>query len=222
MPKMLPIKFISLNKEYIELVNKNTPYQGLLMKIEDYKSDKVKFYVSPANSLGFMDGGIDLPLSRKIMPGIESKLRTEIFKNCKKNLLGRKYLPIGSSIIVKHSETKYLVSAPTMLLPQDVKNTMNAYYASMAVLFNILISNKNLIKNKDYEIIFTSMCCGCGKMSAQNSLNQTLKAIKDYELYNPIKINDKYIFKEPNLNEQPNIYMNTEWKYINPINISNL
>lgn len=215
------LKFISLNKEYIDLVDK-TPYDGLLMKIENYKpqnKDTIVYYVSPANSLGFMDGGIDLPLSRKIMPGIEPKLKQEIHNNGKVNLIGRKYLPIGSSIIVKHNETTYLVSAPTMLLPQNVKNTQNAYYASMAVLHNIIINNKNFIKNKNIEIIFTSMCCGCGKMNVKESLNQTLKAINDYHTYKPIIVNQNFILNEPNLDEQPNNYFNTEWKNINPNNI---
>ncbi|ADO67079.1 hypothetical protein crov046 [Cafeteria roenbergensis virus] len=73
------------------------------MRIENYKPSKntIFFYISPANSFGFMDGGIDLLLSRKIMPEIEPKLKQFIKKFGKENLINRRYLPIDFSIIVQ-------------------------------------------------------------------------------------------------------------------------
>ena len=72
------------------------------MKIEDYipNPDKKTYYVSPANSLCFMDGGIDYSLSRIIFPGIEMKVKDRVKALKKMTLLGRYYLPIGSSIIL--------------------------------------------------------------------------------------------------------------------------
>lgn len=44
------------------------------MKIQDYvpSPNKKTYYVSPANSLCFMDGSIDYALSRIIFPNIET------------------------------------------------------------------------------------------------------------------------------------------------------
>lgn len=44
--------------------------------------------VSPANSLGFMDGGIDYVLSRQILPGIERKVKHAISRVGKVTKLG--------------------------------------------------------------------------------------------------------------------------------------
>jgi len=54
-------------------------------------------------------------------------------------------LPIGSSIIIGGDDNKSLIVAPTMLLPQNVEFTSNAYYATMAVLYNIFINKKRVI-----------------------------------------------------------------------------
>jgi len=77
----MTIIFISLDNDYIESIKLNG-FEAYKMKIEDYKPNKEKktYYVSPANSLCFMDGGIDLALSRKIFPCIEGKVKKEVQK----------------------------------------------------------------------------------------------------------------------------------------------
>lgn len=210
----MPIKFISLNKDFIELA-KSKGYESHLMKIQDYKPIRKTYYVSPANSLGFMDGGIDMALSRIVFPGIEPIVKTRIKNQNITNLLGRKYLPIGSSIIIDYDESRSMVVSPTMLLPQDVSKTRNAYFATMAVLYNVLCNRKESLENVD--ILLTSMCCGYGKMSEENSLNQILKAIEDYKEYKPSHIRNEWvILHQPNLYEQPKYYQNTEWLVIPP------
>jgi O-acetyl-ADP-ribose deacetylase (regulator of RNase III) len=210
----MPIKFISLNEEFIELA-KLKGYESYLMKIQDYKPERKTYYVSPANSLGFMDGGIDMALSRIVFPGIEPIVKARIKNQNMTNLLGRNYLPIGSSIIIDYDDNRSMVVAPTMLLPQDVSKTRNAYYATMAVLFNVLCNRKESIENVD--IILTSMCCGYGKMPNKTSLNQILKAIEDYPNYRPNWVKNQWvILHQPNLMEQPKLYQNTEWFIIPP------
>ena len=175
----MPIKFVSLNKEFIQLA-KSKGYEAHLMKIQDYKPITKTYYVSPANSIGFMDGGIDMALSRIVFPGIEPVVKARIKNQNIKNLISRSYLPIGSSIIIDYDSNRSMVVSPTMLLPQDVSKTQNAYYATMAVLYNVLCNRKEDINKVD--ILLTSMCCGYGKMSDETSLNQILKAIEDYPL----------------------------------------
>ena len=129
----MPIKFVSLNYDFVNKI-RAIGYEAYDMKIEDYKPVRYTYYVSPANSLCFMDGGIDLSLSRNIFPGIEQIVRNQVKLHGKTNLLGRKYLPVGSSIIIPYDNLKSLIVAPTMLLPQNVSNTKNAYYATVSVL----------------------------------------------------------------------------------------
>ena len=204
----MPIKFISLNEKFIQTLSEYG-YDAKVMKIEEYVPTKKTYYVSPANSFCFMDGGIDLALSRVVFPNIEPKVKQIVKELNIKTLLGRNYLPIGSSIIVDYDEKKSLIVSPTMLLPQNVSETENAYYATMSVLYNILINKKENIENID--IIFTSLCCGYGKMKEEDSIKQIINGINQYSTYRPSIIKTNIIINEPNLNDQPKIYENTEW-----------
>ena len=160
-----------------------------------------------------MDGGIDLALSRIIFPGIEQKLKQTVRQLGITNLLGRNYLPIGSSVILEEGN-KALAVSPTMLLPQNVANTKNAYYATMAILYNILVNKKENLK--DIDILFTSFCCGYGKMIEDEAIQQIREGIRDYISYAPKIYSENIIIKEPNLLEQPKYYQNTEWFPIAP------
>jgi O-acetyl-ADP-ribose deacetylase (regulator of RNase III) len=220
----MPIKFVSTLPEFVSKMEGN--YESYCMNIEDYKCERRTYYVSPANSLGFMDGGIDYALSRVVFPDIEVIVKEAIKKEGKESLIGRWYLPIGSSIIIPYNN-HYLVVAPTMLLPQNVSNTRNAYYATMATLRNIVNNCGESID--DVDIIFTSMCCGYGKMSVDESIKQILEGISDYDSYIPEYANEgseyanegseyanegsEYacVINEPNLYEQPKIYENCEF-----------
>ncbi len=195
-------------------------FEAYNMKIQDYipKGNKKTYYVSPANSLCFMDGGIDYALSRIIFPNIESEVKSIVKELGIVSIVGKPYLPIGSSIIIDR-EKKSLVVSPTMLLPQNVSNTRNAYFATMAVLYNVLVNRKERLD--DIDILFTSFCCGYGKMSEDNSIQQIMEGIHDYSNYNPLCINQNIVLKEANLHDQPRYYQNTEFFSINPEEIVN-
>ncbi len=210
----MPIIFISLSETYTEKI-KQLGFEAKTMKIQDYipRDNKKTYYVSPANSLCFMDGGIDYALSRIVFPNIEVEVKNIVKQLGIKSIVGKPYLPIGSSIILDKGN-KSLILSPTMLLPQNVSNTRNAYYATMAVLYNILINKKENIN--DVDIIFTSFCCGYGKMEEDESITQIVCGIKDYIRYEPGVLANNIIINEPNLFEQPKYYQNTEFFTIKP------
>ena len=89
---------------------------------------------------------------------------------------------------------------------KNISNTKNAYYATMSVLYNIL---------------FTSFCCGYGKMDEDVSIQQIMNGIKDYIHYTPKVIYKNITINEPNLYEQPKYYQNTEFFPIKPEEIIN-
>jgi O-acetyl-ADP-ribose deacetylase (regulator of RNase III) len=210
----MPIIFISLDDTFTEKV-KHYGFEAKTMKIQDYipKPNRKTYYVSPANSLCFMDGGIDYAISKIIFPNIELEVKHIVKQLGITNIIGRPYLPIGSSIILDKGK-KSLVISPTMLLPQNVSNTKNAYYATMAILYNILVNKRENIK--DVDILFTAFCCGCGKMEENISIQQIMDGINDYSNYKPKIINKNIIINEPNLYDQPKYYQNTEFFSIKP------
>jgi O-acetyl-ADP-ribose deacetylase (regulator of RNase III) len=213
----MPIIFITLSETYSQKI-KGYGFETYQIKIQDYVPDpnKQTYYISPSNSLCFMDGGIDYALSRIIFPNIEYEVKQIVKDLGITSYVGKPYLPIGSSIIIDKGN-KSLVMSPTMLLPQNVSTTQNAYYATMAILYNILINKREDLDN--VNILFTSFCCGYGKMEEDVSIRQIMDGIKDYIHYTPKVIYNNIIINEPNLLEQPKYYQNTEWISIKPEDI---
>ena len=69
--------------------------------------------VSPANSFGFMRGGVDGVYTRVFGEGVESRLQAII------RTLPAEELPVGEALIVPtgHTGIPWLISAPTMRRP---------------------------------------------------------------------------------------------------------
>lgn len=131
-------------------------------------------FVSPANSLGFMDGGIDRPL-RDMWPGCEPRLKAAIRQLGHTTALGRAYLRVGSAYWQPVGLTTVLISAPTMFLPHDVSATQNAYWAFMAVLMTTLELPPTI-----QRLVVPTLCCGWGRMSAEESARQMRRAYDDF------------------------------------------
>jgi len=85
--------------------------------------------VSPANSHGFMDGGIDQIYIDFFGLQLERRVQTAIA------LRPEGYLPVGASLTVTtgHARIPYLVVAPTMVTP-EMTNADASYRAMRAVL----------------------------------------------------------------------------------------
>lgn len=86
--------------------------------------------ISPANSFGFMDGGIDLVYSNYFGWELSKTLQQHIDSYWNGELL------VGQAAIIEipDNKFKYLISAPTMRVPENISNTANAYLAFRAVL----------------------------------------------------------------------------------------
>lgn len=86
--------------------------------------------VSPANSFGFMDGGLDLALSERFGWDLEKRLQAEIRSRPMGELL------VGEALIIPTEDEKvpWLISAPTMRVPMEIKTSVNAYLAMKAIL----------------------------------------------------------------------------------------
>lgn len=132
-------------------------------------------FVSPANSLGFMDGGIDWVLSREMFPELQTTVQRRIRDAGIKTGLGRLYLPIASAVGVPTGKpTANLIVAPTMFLPHDVSETQNAYWSFLAAL---------ALHSKQFPsslLVVTSHCCGYGAMSPAESAKQMRAAYDDF------------------------------------------
>lgn len=137
--------------------------------------------VSPANSFGFMDGGIDFIYSEYFGWGIGDKLREELWQHHHGELLVGQAITIdmrttpaystpGSPVKSRIDQIPYLISAPTMRVPMNVSNTANAYLAFVAVL-------REARKNEFKSILCPGLGTAVGKMP------HDVCAVQMYEAY---------------------------------------
>ena len=173
--------------------------------------------VSPANSMGWMDGGID-DVYRRMFPGVQGAVQTAIKSHNYKSALGRYFLPIGSALIVQVEPTNYLICAPTMWHPEPVADTRNAYWAFRAVLALVDKFNKGR-RDKISTIVCPGLCTGCGEMSNAECARQLNSALVDHVSWPPYpdtKPQNRYVvWNEPNSSEQSDRYQNEQFKEIN-------
>ncbi|UII20245.1 macro domain-containing protein [Fulvivirga ligni] len=126
--------------------------------------------VSPGNSFGFMDGGLDFLISKNYGWQIQSELRERISKR-----------PINE-LLVGQAETiwiedfkKYVICAPTMRVPtsNNIGDTVNAYLAIKAIL-------QELKTHHDINrVTVPGLCTGTGKMPPLISAKQMYMAYQE-------------------------------------------
>lgn len=152
--------------------------------ILDYEADAI---VSPANSFGQMQGGIDLAYLKYFGYGLQERVY-ETYRH-----VGRT-VPVGQAVMTLTSNERapYLISAPTMYAPMNVEDTFNAYWAMKAVLQFVLdwnleqvhmVSTLSPIKQRPInKVLVPGLCTGTGKMHPDTAARQMRKAYAEIEL----------------------------------------
>lgn len=99
----------------------------------DYFDFPADAMVSPANSFGFMGGGLDLAIRETLGADIQARVQNRILEK------HHGELPVGCAEIVETGDARwpYLICAPTMRVPEDVSGSLNAYLAFRAVLLAV-------------------------------------------------------------------------------------
>ena len=109
--------------------------------------------VSPANSFGFMDGGIDLAYSLRFGWDVQARLQARLRDEHDGEL------PVGQAVIIETGDARHpwLISAPTMRVPMDVSGTVNAFLAFRAIIRAVRDHNRFAASR-----IETVLCPGLG------------------------------------------------------------
>ena len=140
----------------------------------DYFQQSADAIVSPANSFGIMDGGLDLAIRNELGFQVETDIQ-EVILN--------KYhgeMPIGSAEIINTNHTKwsYLIAAPTMRIPGNVAFTLNAYIAFRAILIAINSFNASKPKRSIKSLVCSGLGTGIGAMEPVKCAAQMRAAYK--------------------------------------------
>lgn len=130
----------------------------------DYFDKPADALISPANSFGIMDGGIDLAIREVLGFTVETKLQ---------EVIDERYhgeLPVGCAEIIEtnNPQWRYLIAAPTMRIPEPIPFTIHPYLAFRAVL----VAVKNFNKAQGKREIASLVCCGLGTGIGQVSANK--------------------------------------------------
>ncbi len=87
-------------------------------------------FVSPANSFGMMDGGIDAAIVNAFGVALEDRVQREIWRHFR----GEQPLDTCLMVPTHNPRCPWLAHCPTMRVPTDVSWTNNAYAAFLAAL----------------------------------------------------------------------------------------
>ncbi|MBI5372423.1 MAG: macro domain-containing protein [Sphingobacteriales bacterium] len=127
--------------------------------------------VSPANSFGFMDGGLDYALSERFGWDLEKKLQKQIKDLPEGELL------VGQTILMEtgDKDVPFLISAPTMRIPTNfnIDTSINAYLAMKAIL--IRATSDERISS----VAIPGLCTGVGRMQPMIAARQMFQAYKE-------------------------------------------
>ncbi len=128
--------------------------------------------VSPANSFGHMDGGIDRAYRNFFGLTVEVRL---------KELIEREYageLPVGEAVAIPtgHPRITRMIAAPTMRVPQNIRGTDNVRWAMTAALRVARMVGSPPIE----RLGCPSMGTGVGRMDPFEAVEQMLTAWEEF------------------------------------------
>lgn len=159
----LTITLADLNPEIVEAWRAEfARYPRVTVVCQSIFDAKADAIVSPANSFGVMDGGLDGKIRNFFGLRIEQIVRDRI----NREFFGE--LPVGLAFVTSTGDARfpYLVCAPTMRFPKNVAETINAYLAMKAILATC-VAHEHVS-----SVVIPGLCTLSGHMPPQMSARQ--------------------------------------------------
>lgn len=183
------LKLVDINEDVCEQFrNQFKEYENIEV-YNGYFEDVEKYdcMVSPANSFGMMDGGIDAAITDFFGKELQQRVQNHIISH----FFGEQ--PVGTSFIVRtgHKEHPYLAHTPTMRIPQNIQGTLNVYYAMKAMLSAVKLFNEES-KDKIGVVLCPGFGTLYGQMDPSEAVGQMVLAYEHF-LNPPMKIDLPYI-----------------------------
>ena len=134
--------------------------------------------VSPANSFGYMDGGLDLQISRKLGWHVQDRLQ-ELIRN---KHHGELLVGMAEIVDTDNPSVPFVISAPTMRVPMVLRDSINVYLATRAVLLLILhgyLQDGRSVKDVVNTVAFPGMGTGVGRVPPRICAKQMKAAVDE-------------------------------------------
>jgi O-acetyl-ADP-ribose deacetylase (regulator of RNase III) len=181
----LKLILVAPERSLYEAFQKHFSYLPKVQIVNNYFEWIINFdcLVSPANSFGMMDGGMDAAIVNFFGRSLEEKVQQIILED----YLGEQ--PIGTSLIVEtnHPKHPFLAHTPTMRVPMTIVGTDIPYVAMWAMLLAVRQHNKTS-KRKIDTIVCPGLGTGIGRVPYSEAARQMALAY-DRFLYPPKFIN---------------------------------
>lgn len=168
-------------KTFFEGLPNVSIHQGYFQDIPEYDC-----MVSPANSFGLMDGGIDMAISKFFGWELQERVQDRIIREW----YGEQ--PVGTSMIVEtgHPKHRFLAHTPTMRVPMPIGTTDYAYVAMWAMLCAVKNHNKTA-EWKIGTVVCPGLGTGVGQMPVTRAAEQMATAYRN-SLLPPARIDWRY------------------------------
>ena len=146
---------------------------NVIVKEGDLTSVAESAIVSPANSFGFMDGGVDYAISMRLGWDLQTTLQKQISELPEGELL------VGKAMVVETGDAliPYLISAPTMRVPMNF-NIATSIHAYLAMKATLIVAKAH---PKIESIAVPGFCTGVGRMDPMIAAQQMYQAFKEIE-----------------------------------------
>ncbi|MDJ0852075.1 MAG: macro domain-containing protein [Myxococcota bacterium] len=144
-----------------------SPFETVDVAEADFFSSQADALVSPANSFGIMDGGLDAAISARLI-GIQRIVQDVILER------HHGEIPVGAAEVVEtgHSRWPYLICAPTMRVPENISNTVNAYLAFRAALLAAQAFNRSAGEARIRSLVVPGLGTGVGRLEPRRCAGQ--------------------------------------------------
>jgi len=187
---MFRLKFVDLNSDVCAEIEHQFSIFGNVDVYNGYFEDVTEYdcLVSPANSFGMMDGGMDASIIHFFGDQLEQTVQEYILEF----FSGEQ--PVGTSMIVPtiHKKHPFLAHTPTMRIPSNITGTQNVYYAMKAMLSSVNMHNK-LQDKKIHTVLCPGLGTNIGEMEPSVAVSQMALAYRHFSTP-PKSINTKFIF----------------------------
>ncbi|MEG4105102.1 macro domain-containing protein [Microcoleus sp. S13_C5] len=143
--------------------------------IFDVKCDAI---VSSGNSFGFMDEGLDLEILEYFGGHVQERLHKLIQTRHHGELL----VGLAEVVDTDHDEIPYLIAAPIRRVPTVLRETVNVYLATRAILTLVkfgTVPDGTPVKHIIETIAIPGMGTGMGKVPPHICANQMKVALED-------------------------------------------
>ena len=141
--------------------------------------------VSPANSFGFMDGGVDA--AYRAFFG--SQIQEQVQQRIRERYAGEMLVGLADIVETGHPSIRFLVVAPTMRVPMVLRDSVNAYLAMRAILLLVLngrlvggAHDGDAISEHVQTIAVRGLGTGIGRIGPHVCAHQMRAAIEDIVL----------------------------------------